>query len=97
MSKEISKFGRHTLVYYQMICNAFREPEDYEQALEKLEIKEVKLGEELVDMVSAMRMFCDRASKGNIVTDDLLDFSYILNRAVVESALRADGDEVGDE
>lgn len=29
MSKEISKFGRHTLVYYQMICNAFREPEDY--------------------------------------------------------------------
>lgn len=97
MSKEMSKFDRHTLVYYQMICNAFREPEDYEQALEKLEIKGAKLGEELVAMVSAMRMFCDRTSKGNIVTDDLLDFSYILNRVVVENALRADGDEVEDE
>ncbi len=94
---DLSRDERKTLVYYQMLCNAFREPDDYEPAAEKLELKEFEFSEDIAAMASAIMLFCDRISKGKFAVDDLLEMTYIINRAVVEETLKTNHDANKDE
>lgn len=89
---DLNREEKKTLAYYQMLCNAFREPDDYEPAVEKLELKDFQPNDEIVAMVSAIRLFLDVVSKGKLVVDDLLEMTYVINRAVVENALKTNPD-----
>ncbi len=93
MSKQPSEFQKNTLVFYRMLCNAFKDEDHRDMEYDKLELsKETDLNETIVAMVMAILIFCEKLDPETFGEEDLLGFTHILNRLVVQHML-ADDDE----
>ena len=81
----MDNYEKMVMVFYQMICNAFRDEEDYDYAVEKLRIeRDMDLNEMIVSMMSAIQFFCQQLNSEMFENMDLIEFTYILNRLVVQ-------------
>lgn len=78
-------FEKKTLTFYTMLCNAFRDEEDYEPAVEKLSLK---IGDDVLEnltaMLAAMKILCDRICPKLSENGDLIDFTHLLNRLAIQ-------------
>lgn len=91
MGESLGKFEKSVLVYYQMLTNAFMDEEDYEVAYERVRLNQsTNLNEEIVAMVAAIKIFCEKVNPELFEHDDLLGFTHTLNRLVVQHAYGVD-------
>lgn len=78
-------FEKKTLTFYTMLCNAFRDEEDYETAIEKLSLN---IGDDVLEnltaMLVAMKILCDRICPKLSENGDLIDFTHLLNRLAIQ-------------
>lgn len=91
----MNDFERKVLTFYTMIANAYREPENMEQAVEKLVLRDgYDLNDDIVAMLSAMMIFVDKLVP-NITEDmDLIGFTHFLNRVAIQHCFdKSDGEE----
>ena len=81
----MNDFEKKVLTFCTMIANAYREPEDMEQAVEKLVLcKGQDLSDDIAAMLSAMMIFVDKLFP-NITEDmDLIGFTHFLNRVAIQ-------------
>lgn len=81
----MDSFEKKTLTFYTMLCNAFRDEEDYETAIEKLSLN---IGDDVLEnltaMLVAMKILCDRICPKLSESGDLIDFTHILNRLAIQ-------------
>lgn len=83
-------FEKKTLTFYTMLCNAFRDEEDYETAVEKLSLKNGDDAiETLTAMLVAMKILCDRICLKLSENGDLIDFTHLLNRLAIQYCFSA--------
>ncbi len=91
----MNDFERKVLTFYTMIANAYREPENMEQAVEKLVLRDgYDLNDDIAAMLSAMMIFVDKLVP-NITEDmDLIGFTHFLNRVAIQHCFdKSDGKE----
>lgn len=94
MGEQSSEFQRSVLVFYQMLCNAFQDEEDRDVSSDKLELNgETDLNETIVAMVAAIFILCEKLDPENFGEQDLLGFTHILNRLVVQHSFMKDDEE----
>ena len=81
----MNDFEKKVLTFYTMLANAYREPEDMEEAVEKLTLCDgYDLNGDIAAMLSAMMILVDRLCP-NITKDmDLVDFTHFLNRIAIQ-------------
>lgn len=92
--ESMDSFERKALTFYGMICNAYRSEEEMEPPLEQLTLKNGKsLTEDLTAMLVAMKFFCDQVCPKLTEQEDLVGFSYILNRLAIQNCFDISGDE----
>lgn len=91
----MSSFEKKTLTFYTMLCNAFRDEEDYEIAVEKLSLKN---GDDAIEiltaMMAAMKVLCDRICPKLSENGDLIDFTHLLNKLAIQHCF---SDQIHDE
>ena len=91
----MNDFERKVLTFYTMIANSYREPENMEQAVEKLVLRDgYDLNDDIAAMLSAMMIFVDKLVP-NITEDmDLIGFTHFLNRVAIQHCFdKSDGEE----
>lgn len=94
MGEQSNEFQRSVIVFYQMLCNAFQDEEDRDMASDKLELNgETDLNETIVAMVAAMLILCEKLDPESFREQDLLGFTHILNRLVVQHLFANDGED----
>ena len=81
----MSDFEKKVITFYTMLANAYREPEDMEEAVEKLMICDgYDLNDDIAAMLAAMMIFVDKLLP-NITKDmDLVGFTHFLNRIAIQ-------------
>lgn len=81
----MNDFEKKVLTFYTMIANAYREPDDMEEAVEKLTFcNGYDLSDDIAAMLSAMMVFVDKLIP-NITKDmDLIGFTHFLNRIAIQ-------------
>lgn len=88
-------FEKKVLTFYTMLCNAYRDEEDYEPAVEKLTLKNGgDMNGTLVAMLTAVKLFCDQTCPQVSENGDLIDFTYLLNRLAIQHCF---SDEIQDD
>lgn len=81
----MSQFEKQVYVFYQMICNAFRDEDDYETAIEKLSFgKDGDMNELIVAMMTAMQVFCSNVAPESMGDMDTIGFTHALNRLAIQ-------------
>lgn len=81
----MNDFEKKVLTFYTMLANAYREPEDMEEAVEKLTLCDgYDLNDDIAAMLSAIFIFVDKLLP-NITKDmDLIGFTHFLNRIAIQ-------------
>lgn len=88
-------FEKKVLTFYTILCNAYRDEEDYEPAVEKQTLKNGgDMNETLTAMLTAVKLLCDRAYPQVSEDGDLIDFTYLLNRLAIQHCF---SDEIQDD
>ena len=95
MGEQSNEFQMSTFVFYRMLCNAFQDEKERNVSLDKLELNgETDLNETVVAMVAAIFILCKKLDPENFGEQDLLGFTHILNRLVVQhSFMKYDEEE----
>lgn len=81
----MDNFEKKVLTFYTMIANAYREPDDMEEAVEKLTLcNGYDLNDDIAAMLSAMMIFVDRLLPSITKDMDLIGFTHFLNRVAIQ-------------
>lgn len=95
VSKQITKYQRQIIVFYQMLCNAFADEENQQEPVERIELGiGTDVGEMLVAMMEAMKLLASKLCPGNFEQEDLIDFTHVLNRLAVQHVYGDNGPDV---
>lgn len=94
----MSDYEKKVLTFYTMLANAYRDPEDMEEAVEKLTLcKGCDFGDDIAAMLSAMMLLVDRLCPGTTKDMDLIEFTHFLNRIAIQHCFDVpDGDSKED-
>lgn len=78
-------FEKKVITFYTMILNAYREPDDMEEAVEKLTLfNGYDLNDDIAAMLSEMMVFVGKLVPNLTKDMDLIGFTHFLNRIAIQ-------------
>ena len=81
----MSDFEKKVLTFYTMLANAYRDPEDMEEAVEKLTLCDgYDFDVDISAMLSAMMLLVDNLFPSITKDMDLIGFTHFLNRIAIQ-------------
>ena len=81
----MNDFEKKVLTFYTMLANAYRDPEDMEEAVEKLTLcAGCHFDDDIAAMLSAMMILVDRLCPNTTKDMDLIGFTHFLNRIAIQ-------------
>lgn len=91
----MNEFEKKVLTFYTMLANAYREPEDMEEAVDKLTLYiGYDFNDDIAAMLSAMMLFVDKIIPDITKDMDLIGFTHLLNRIAIQHCFDIhDGDD----
>lgn len=94
----MDSFEKKALIFYTMICNAYRDEDDQEPPIEKLSLKNGgDLNEDLTAMLAAVKLFCDNLCPQLSAEQDMIGFTHLLNRLAIQYCFDVPDDEEKEE
>lgn len=90
----MERFKEKVVAFSSLLCNAYRSEEKQEIPTPRLTLGE-DMNEDLIAMIAAMKIFCDRVCP-QIADEDLIGFTYILNRMAIQHCYGVPDDDEGE-
>lgn len=92
---DLKPFERKVYTFYTMILNAYREEEDMEPAVPKLNLQPGgDFTEDMSAMLMGMMLFCKQCSPETVENMDLIGFTHLLNRVAIQHVFEDAMDKV---
>lgn len=83
--RNLSSFDRKVVAFYTMLINAYLDEESRNEVPEVLDLKHgCDLNEDVTAMLGAIRLFVEKVSPESVKGKDFIDFTYMLNRLVIQ-------------
>ena len=92
---DLKPFERKAYTFYTMLLNAYRDEDDVEPPMPKLDMQPgADIVDDLAAMTSAMLLFCSQVTPETVENMDLIGFTHLLNRVAIQHVFENAMDKV---